>query len=256
MWLRNVDVQLWSLAMYNGGMRWGSMTTNASESFNDALKHRRDLPISALVLFMFKQLNKYFNKCRYHYDNTDSAFAPKVHQRLEVLQKMAQYHKVTIFNQSCGIYEVITGIKHHKWQVCLPDKTCGCGKWTTLHFLYSHAIAACKFARAEFSNFVPHEYTLEAYNMTWSYHFTPLLHTDFWEPYVGLPHVPNPHFKRGKVGRNPTRRRHNEIDQKDVGQSSTQGEASSSQPSGRIRGCKLCKQTSHNRRACPFNTTS
>ncbi|CAM8993468.1 unnamed protein product [Rhodiola kirilowii] len=94
----------------------------------------------------------------------------------------------------------------------------------------SHAIAACKFARLEFSNFVPHEYTLQAYNVTWSYHFSPLPHADFWEPYVRLPHRPNPHFKRTKVGRNPTRRRHNEMDQRDVSQSSTQGEASSSQP--------------------------
>ncbi|KAL9678454.1 hypothetical protein QQ045_016298 [Rhodiola kirilowii] len=76
-WLRNVDVHLWSLAMDTGGMRWGSMTTNASESFNSVLKHGRDLPISALVMFTFKQLNKYFNTRHYRYDNTDSAFAPK-----------------------------------------------------------------------------------------------------------------------------------------------------------------------------------
>ncbi|KAL9664435.1 hypothetical protein QQ045_019835 [Rhodiola kirilowii] len=77
MWLRNVDVQLWTLAMDTCGMRWGSITMNAYESFNDVLKHELDLPISALVMFTFKQLNKYFNKCRYRYDNTDSAFAPK-----------------------------------------------------------------------------------------------------------------------------------------------------------------------------------
>ncbi|KAL9670830.1 hypothetical protein QQ045_008388 [Rhodiola kirilowii] len=233
-----------------------STRRNASESFNDVLKHGRDLPNSALVMFTFKQLNKYFNKCRYHYDNIDSAFAPKVHQRLEELRQRAPFHKVTIFNPSRRIYEVITGIKHHKWKFCLPDRTCACGKWTILHIPCSHAIAACKFARLEFSDFVPHEYILQAYNMTWSYHFSPLPHVDFWEPYVGLPHIHNPHFKRTKVGRNPTRRRHNEMDQRDVGQSSTQGEASSSQPPGRNQRCKLCKQTGYNRRVCPFNNVS
>ncbi|KAL9677590.1 hypothetical protein QQ045_005823 [Rhodiola kirilowii] len=124
MWLRNMDVHLWSLAMDTGGMRWGSMTTNASESFNGVLKQDRDLPISAL------------------------------------------------------------------------------------------------------------------------------------EAYDGLPNRPNPHFKRTKVGRNLTRRRCTEMCQRDVGQSRTQGEASSSQPPCRIQRCKLCHQTGHNRRSCPFTNAS
>ncbi|KAL9671624.1 hypothetical protein QQ045_009194 [Rhodiola kirilowii] len=140
-WLRNVDVHLWSLAMDTGGMRWGSMTTNASESFNVVLKHERDLPILALVMFTFKQLNKYFNTRRYRYDNTDSAFAPKVHKRLEELRQRAQFHRAVHFNPSQGIYQVTTGIKHHLWKVCLPQRTCECGKWTTLHIPCSHAIA-------------------------------------------------------------------------------------------------------------------
>ncbi|CAM8986768.1 unnamed protein product [Rhodiola kirilowii] len=255
-WLRNVDVHLWSLAMDTDGMRWGSMTTNASESFNNVLKHGRDLPISALVMFTFKQLNKYFHSLRYRFDNTESAFAPKVHERLEVLRERAQFHRVVLFNPAQGIYQVTTRIKHHMWRVCMPERTCSCGKWTTLHILCSHAIAVCKFTNREYSDYVPHEYTLEAYNMTWSYHFSPLSHSELWEPYVGLPHKPNPHFKRTNVGRNPTRRRRTEMDQRDVGQSSTQGEASSSQPPGRIQRCKLCQQTGHNRRSCPFANAS
>ncbi|KAL9667494.1 hypothetical protein QQ045_001855 [Rhodiola kirilowii] len=255
-WLRNIDVHLWSLAMDTDGMRWGSMTTNASESFNNVLKHGRDLPISALVMFTFKQLNKYFNNRRYRYDNTDSAFAPKVHERLEVLRQRAQFHRVVHFNPSQGIYQVTTGIKHHMWKVCLPRRECECGKWTTLHIPCSHAIAVCKFTGREYSDYVPHEYTLAAYNMTWSYHFSALPHSDFWEPYNGLPHMPNPHFKRTNVGRNPTRRRRTEMDQRDVGQSSTQGEASSSQPPDRIQRCKLCHQTGHNRRSCPSANAS
>ncbi|KAL9683109.1 hypothetical protein QQ045_014924 [Rhodiola kirilowii] len=171
-WLRNVDVHLRSLAMDTG----------------------------ALVMFTFKQLNKYFNTRRYRYDNMDSAFAPKVHE--------------------------------------------------------SHAIGVCKFTNREYSDYVPHEYTLEAYNMTWSYHFSPIPHSDFWEPYDGLPHMPNPHFKRTNVGKNPTRRRRTEMDLRDVGQSSTQGEASSSQPPGRIQRCKLCHQSGHTRRSCPFANAS
>ncbi|KAL9666381.1 hypothetical protein QQ045_000711 [Rhodiola kirilowii] len=184
------------------------------------------------------KLNKYFNTRRYRYDNTDSAFAPKVHERLEELRERAQFHRVVHFNSSQGIYQVTTGIKHHLWKVCLPKRT------------------FCKFTNREYSEYVPHEYTLEAYNMTWSYHFSPLPHSDFWEPYDGLPHMPNPHFKRTNVGRNPTRRRPTEMDQRDVRQSSTQGEASSSQPPDNIQRCKLCHQTGHNRRSFPFANAS
>ncbi|KAL9664099.1 hypothetical protein QQ045_019496 [Rhodiola kirilowii] len=168
-------------------MRWGSMTTNASESFNGVLKHERDLPISALVMFTFKQLNKYFNNRRYRYDNTDSTFAPKVHERLEVLRARAQFHRVVHFNPSQGIYQVTTGIKHHMWKVCLPTRTCECGKWTTLHIPCSHAIAVCKFTGREYTDYVPREYTFEAYKMTWCYHFSPLPHSAL----IGLIHTSN-----------------------------------------------------------------
>ncbi|KAL9684446.1 hypothetical protein QQ045_021884 [Rhodiola kirilowii] len=104
-WLRKVDPHLWSLALDTDGMRWGSMTTNASESFNNVLKHGRDLPISALVMFTFKQLNKYFHTLRYRFDNTESDFAPKVHERLEVLRARAQFHRVVPFNRGQGIYQ-------------------------------------------------------------------------------------------------------------------------------------------------------
>ncbi|KAL9689946.1 hypothetical protein QQ045_010338 [Rhodiola kirilowii] len=92
--------------MDTDGMSWGSMTTNASQSFNNVLKHGRDLPISALVMFTFKQLNKYFHTRRYRYDNTKSASAPKVHERLAVLRERAQFHRVVHFNPSQGIYRL------------------------------------------------------------------------------------------------------------------------------------------------------
>ncbi|KAL9684501.1 hypothetical protein QQ045_021941 [Rhodiola kirilowii] len=235
-WLRNVDPHLWSLAMDTDGMRGGSMTTNASESFNNVLKHGRDLPISALVMFTFKQLNKYFHTRRYRYENMESAFAPKVHERK--------------FIRLPRELSIIYG------EFAYPRKHVPVENGRHFHIPCSHAIAVCKFTNREYTDYVPHEYTLEAYNLTWSYHFSSLPHSDFWEPYVGLPHKPNPHFKRTNVGSNPTRRRRTEMDQRDVGQSSTQGEASSSQPPCRIQRCKLCQQTGHNRRSCPFANAS
>ncbi|KAL9683179.1 hypothetical protein QQ045_014996 [Rhodiola kirilowii] len=61
-WLEDMDIELLSQAFDTGGFRLGSMTTNASECFNDILKGDRDLPISSLVMFTFKQTTTYFVK--------------------------------------------------------------------------------------------------------------------------------------------------------------------------------------------------
>ncbi|KAL9680251.1 hypothetical protein QQ045_018129 [Rhodiola kirilowii] len=111
---------------------------------------------------------------------------------------------------------------------------------------------ACRYARVEYSDYVPTEYTLEAYYRTWSSFFNPLLHEDFWRDYNGPVHVPNPRFKRNKAGRSPTRRRRNEMDQqhRHLGESSSQV-PSSSTPTQRIQRCTHCHLVGHNKRACP-----
>ncbi|KAL9663856.1 hypothetical protein QQ045_019249 [Rhodiola kirilowii] len=48
-WLEGIKKEKWCLAHDEGGRRWGSMTTNASESFNHALRAARDLPVCALT---------------------------------------------------------------------------------------------------------------------------------------------------------------------------------------------------------------
>ncbi|KAK8949388.1 hypothetical protein KSP39_PZI005704 [Platanthera zijinensis] len=47
-WLVTRDVEKWTI-LYDYGARYGTMTTNASESFNGVLKRSRGLPIQALI---------------------------------------------------------------------------------------------------------------------------------------------------------------------------------------------------------------
>ncbi|KAL9688003.1 hypothetical protein QQ045_032415 [Rhodiola kirilowii] len=61
-WLEKVNPEKWSLAYDTNGRRWGSMTTNQSESFNYVLMACRDLPITAIIHFTFKQVNSWFIK--------------------------------------------------------------------------------------------------------------------------------------------------------------------------------------------------
>ncbi|CAM8902856.1 unnamed protein product [Rhodiola kirilowii] len=55
-WLVDMDVERWTQAFDNGGYRWGNMTTNASECVNKILKNGRDLRVSLLVMYTFRQI--------------------------------------------------------------------------------------------------------------------------------------------------------------------------------------------------------
>ena len=52
-------MQKWMLA-HEGGHRYGAMTTNLCESFNDNLKSARNLPITTLVELTYYRCVAYF----------------------------------------------------------------------------------------------------------------------------------------------------------------------------------------------------
>ncbi|KAL9660607.1 hypothetical protein QQ045_025424 [Rhodiola kirilowii] len=251
-WLEDHDLQLWSQSFDVAGIRWGSMTTNASECFNDILKGGRDLPISSLLMFTFRKTATYFVKRQQSpYDGHGSLFPPKIRKKLATLRARADYNHILCYDKERAVYEVTTKDKLHTWTVRMMEGTCSCGKWGLLHYPCSHAMAACKYERVDYSDYVAQEYTLDAYHATWQYNFNPLYHEDLWRDYVAPVHVPNLRFKRNKVGRNLSRMILNEMDQRHVhGESSSRGESSSSRPS-RSQCCTICHQAGHSSHACP-----
>ena len=50
----------WAQAYDKGGCRYGMMTTNISEVFNDVLKGIRAMAVSAIVEYSFRKTNSYF----------------------------------------------------------------------------------------------------------------------------------------------------------------------------------------------------
>ncbi|KAL9686665.1 hypothetical protein QQ045_031058 [Rhodiola kirilowii] len=214
-WLVDMNKETWTQAYDHGGLRWGNMTTNASECLNKILRNGRDLPVSSLVMYTYKQIAAYFVKrSQRPYHNDGELFPPKICERLAELRARAEFHIVTLYNPVDRVFVVLTRKNHITYRVNLEGRTCSCGKWTLFKYPCSHAIAACRNARVEYSDYVPAEYTLDAYYRTWGYFFNPLPHESFWRAYEGCVHVPNPRFKRTKGGRPPTRRRRNEMDQR------------------------------------------
>ena len=79
-WLEAIPFQLWTLS-HDGGRRYGIMTTNMSEVFNNVLKGARSLPFTALVQLTFFCLNSYFVARREQSANrlaSDKQFTPYV----------------------------------------------------------------------------------------------------------------------------------------------------------------------------------
>jgi hypothetical protein len=62
MWLQDQMAQRdkWALAFDDGGLRYGVMTTNSSESFNKVFKGISAVPISGIVKYSFRKCNEYF----------------------------------------------------------------------------------------------------------------------------------------------------------------------------------------------------
>ena len=62
-WIEAIPFQLWALS-HDGGRRYGIMTTNMSEVFNNVLKGAHSLPFIALVQLTFFRHNSYFAASR------------------------------------------------------------------------------------------------------------------------------------------------------------------------------------------------
>jgi len=59
LWINRIPLEKWTQA-YDGGKRYGHMTTNLAECMNSILKGARSLPIWALVKTTFQGTNSWF----------------------------------------------------------------------------------------------------------------------------------------------------------------------------------------------------
>ncbi|XP_057723926.1 uncharacterized protein LOC130939878 [Arachis stenosperma] len=62
-WFDRIPREQYALA-FNGGYRWGHMTTNLVECINSVLKGARNFPVTALVKAIFYRLNELFTRKR------------------------------------------------------------------------------------------------------------------------------------------------------------------------------------------------
>jgi hypothetical protein len=79
-WVRAIPLSKWAQA-YDGGLRYGHMNTNLSESTNSMLKRARHLPVRALVKATYLRLGRLFatqGKEAYKQIGNNNVYVPEV----------------------------------------------------------------------------------------------------------------------------------------------------------------------------------
>ena len=248
LWLRRFQsVQKWSLAHDEGGRRWGMMTTNISEVYNNVLKGARGLPVTAILELTFYRTNEYFRDRRAKANEklaNGQMWVDDINTYIEAKREKANRHQVRAFDRGRGLYDVITpcrwsdgsrkGGRSHS--VNLDKGTCTCGKATLFHYPCSHILAVCGDMAIDYNQFISRFYSVHELAQTWAPLFHPIPDVDYWDPYFGPKLIPNKKLKIDKPGRRTSRRIRNDMDEMEK--------------STEIR-CGNCREVGHNVRKCP-----
>ncbi|XP_052114264.1 uncharacterized protein LOC107479457 [Arachis duranensis] len=107
-WLDRIPREQYALA-FDGGYRWGHMTTNLVECINSVLKGARNLPVTALVKATFYRLNELFTRKRAEAEariNAGYVFSETVTSKLHANQRAAGNIQVNCFDRQNEIFEV------------------------------------------------------------------------------------------------------------------------------------------------------
>ncbi|KAL8110143.1 hypothetical protein AgCh_026022 [Apium graveolens] len=121
---------------FDEGKRFGIMTTNMAESWNNAIKVARKLPITALVKTIFHKLVAYLYQRRIEVEKQcvdGNLFTLHANKMLNRWKESASGHHVTVFDRDSWIFSVTTmkrgqkGGKEHI--VRLMERICTCNKW-------------------------------------------------------------------------------------------------------------------------------
>ena len=231
--------ELWTLA-YDGGYRHGMLTTNISESFNNAIKGVRNLPIRAAVELVFTRIVKMFQDKKedaLHCQHPLPKRPWKIYREAEI---KGRKHSAVQFSLSDGIFNILTHIDEsgkggNTQTVCMKERSCTCGKWMITRIPCSHAMLACRMMSINPITLVGQEYHKNLYLKTCSGQFHPIQHEDYWpgQPFslVGdMTRMRPPH-----QGRTSTARIHNEMDEREDD----------------APRCRTCHLPGHNRKNCP-----
>uniref|UniRef100_K3ZCA9 SWIM-type domain-containing protein n=1 Tax=Setaria italica TaxID=4555 RepID=K3ZCA9_SETIT len=174
-WLKGEkeDKDKWAQAFDEGGMRWGIMTTNYSESLNVVFKGIRSRPVSRIIEYSIEKCNAYF------------------------VDMMAKD---------------IHGDRHYRVDLNEVSCTCNVSQLLHLPCSHFITACKARGLNYESPLYMSPLYSREHTVRIWESSFQPYLDPSQWPPYEGVEYVPNPNLMRNKVGRRQKKRLRGDMD--------------------------------------------
>ncbi|XP_057755689.1 uncharacterized protein LOC130974863 [Arachis stenosperma] len=236
-WLNRIPREQYALA-FDGGYRWGHMTTNLVECINSVLKGARNLPITALVKATFYRLNELFTRKRAEAEariNAGHVFSEVVTSKLHANQLASGNIQVSCFDRQNEVFEVREMPSGLEFAVDLRALRCDCGEFQVDRIPCRHVFACCANQRLDWKLYVHDVYKMDQVRRVYRARFRPLGNPTTWPAYNGPRYVPNPYLRRVSKGRPRMTRFLNEMDTRML---------------RRPRRCTLCGAEGHSRSRC------
>ncbi|KAJ0470764.1 putative transcription factor interactor and regulator CCHC(Zn) family [Helianthus annuus] len=238
-YLEEIGEDRWTLVHDRNNRRWGTLTTNISESFNHALKGIRMMPIKAIIERTFDKTVEHFLMNNQVAHNCRTRLAPYRYEWYQIRYQNSRHHRLQEYSYVSGRYRVISKIQTNEcggndYTVEYYKETCTCGKWQMQRFPCSHAIAVSQNRGDSPHNTINKIYYNAAYKAQYAGEFFPLDDPKTWvEPAWKI--KPNTSRITTKRGRRKSRRIHSEMDWPEH--------------TTKYR-CGICHQRGHKRNAC------
>ncbi|RYQ89318.1 hypothetical protein Ahy_B09g096028 isoform I [Arachis hypogaea] len=178
-WLNRISREQYALA-FDGGYRWGHMTTNLVECINSVLKGARNLPITALVKATFYRLTGNI--------------------------------QVSCFDRQNEVFEVREMTSGLEFAVDLRGLRCDCGEFQVDRIPCRHVFACCANQRLDWQLYMHDVYKMDQVRRVYRARFRPLGNPTTWPAYNGPRFIPNPYLRRVTKGRPRMTRFLNEMD--------------------------------------------
>ncbi|XP_016206826.1 uncharacterized protein LOC107647238 [Arachis ipaensis] len=162
-WLNRIPREQYALA-FDGGYRWGHMTTNLVECINSVLKGARNLPITALVKATFYRLNELFTRKRAEVEawiNAGHVFSEVVTSKLHANQLASGNIQVSCFDRQNEVFEVREMPSGLEFAVDLRGLRCDCGEFQVDRIPCRHVFACCANQRLDWKLYVHDVYKMD-----------------------------------------------------------------------------------------------
>ncbi|XP_078170359.1 uncharacterized protein LOC144564632 [Carex rostrata] len=231
----NNDREYWALT-FDGGRRYGVMTTNWSESLNSVLRGTRSLPVTAFVIATFYRVNQAFVERSEEGRKMTNQLCPKVIAKIRHRQSASRGYQVCRFGP-CQ-FEVNTGTSLYPVTINGSSSSCVCEVFRLTKLSCSHMLACCgeQWHKTDFHTLCDDWHFTEMYRNTYSVRFHPVPDKRFWPSMEGPTMLPP--ALRNKKGRPKSTRIRNSMDVRE-----TTGATKHK--------CSHCSVLGHYKKRCP-----